>query len=91
LEDPGAEGMIILKWISEKWSGGHRLDRSGDGWRAVVNAVMNLQVLYMVGNFSTSKGSLSYSGRSLPQGISYFIYGLYLFFRTDNATVNSFN
>ena len=27
----GAYGRIILKWIFEKWGGGHGLDRSGSG------------------------------------------------------------
>jgi hypothetical protein len=28
LEDPGVDGRIMLKWISEKWDGGHELDSS---------------------------------------------------------------
>jgi hypothetical protein len=31
LEDPGTDGRIILKWISEKWEGRHGLDQSGSG------------------------------------------------------------
>ena len=31
LKDPGVDGTIILKWISEKWDGEHGLDRSGSG------------------------------------------------------------
>jgi hypothetical protein len=31
LKDPGVDGRIILNWVSEKWDGGHGLDRSGSG------------------------------------------------------------
>jgi hypothetical protein len=48
LEDVGVDGRIILKWIFEKWDGGGmdwiNLAQDRDGWRALVNAVMNLQV-----------------------------------------------
>ena len=47
LEDRGVDGRIILEWILEKWDGGTDgidLAQDGDKWRAVVNAVMNLQV-----------------------------------------------
>ena len=47
LEDLGVDGRIILEWILEKWDGGMDwidLAQDRDGWRAVVNAVMNLRV-----------------------------------------------
>ena len=31
LEQRGVNGIIILKWILEKWNEGHGLDRSGSG------------------------------------------------------------
>ena len=31
LEVPFVDARIILKWIFEKWDGGHGLDRSGSG------------------------------------------------------------
>jgi hypothetical protein len=47
LEDLGVDWRIILKRSFEQWNGG--MDRTDlaqdmDRWRAVVNAVMNLQV-----------------------------------------------
>jgi hypothetical protein len=46
LEDPGVDGMIILKWILEKVDGGMDwIDvAQHDRWWAVVNRVMNLRV-----------------------------------------------
>jgi hypothetical protein len=57
LEDPGVDGRIILKCIFEKWGGGMgwiQLAQDRDGWRAVVNAVMNLRVPYSAGNLLNS-------------------------------------
>jgi len=47
LEDPGVEGRVILRWIFRKWEAGYgliELAQDRDRWRALVNAVMNLQV-----------------------------------------------
>jgi hypothetical protein len=47
LEDTGVDGRIIRKWILKKWNGGHIMNdlaQDRNRWRAVVNAVMNLQV-----------------------------------------------
>jgi hypothetical protein len=30
-EDPGMDGVLILRWIRRKWDRGHGLDRSGSG------------------------------------------------------------
>jgi hypothetical protein len=47
LEDLGADGRIILKWILGQWNGGMDwIDLAQDRgtWRALVNALMNLRV-----------------------------------------------
>jgi len=48
LGDPGVDGRIISKWIIRKWDVGGTdwidLAQDRDRWRALVNAVMNLQV-----------------------------------------------
>ena len=47
LEDPGADGRIVLQGIFRKWDGGMDcidLARKMDRWRAVVDAEMNLRV-----------------------------------------------
>jgi len=43
-----------------------------DRWQALVNAAMNLQVPQNVGNFLSIWGFVSFSGRTLLQGVSYF-------------------
>jgi hypothetical protein len=38
LKDQGVDRMIILKWIFEKWNGGHGLDRSVSRQRQAVGS-----------------------------------------------------
>ena len=54
LEDPVADGMIILRWIFRKWDGVMDwidLVQRSDRWRALLSAVMNLRVPQNAGNF----------------------------------------
>ena len=46
LEDPGANGRIILRWIFRQWDVGSWIDlaQDTDRWRTLVNAVMKLRV-----------------------------------------------
>jgi len=48
LGDPGTDGRIILRCVFGKWDVGDmdwiELAQNRDGWRALVNAVMNLRV-----------------------------------------------
>ena len=51
LEDPGADGRIILRWISRK--------------RALLNAVISLRIPQNAGNFLTTLEIVSFSRRTL--------------------------
>jgi len=44
--DTGADEKIILRWIFRKWDVGGMdwIELARDRWRALVNAVINLQV-----------------------------------------------
>ena len=48
LEDPGVDGRMLLRWIFGKWDVGGvdwiDLAQDRDRWRALVKAVINLQV-----------------------------------------------
>ena len=49
MEDPGIDGMIILKWIFEKQNGGGDMDwidlaQDRDRWQAVINSIIKLRV-----------------------------------------------
>ena len=48
MEDPGVDGSIILRWIFRKWDvwgmDWIEMAQNRDRWRALVTAVMNLQV-----------------------------------------------
>jgi hypothetical protein len=41
-------------------------------WRAVVSAVMNIRVPQNAGNFFTGRGTVSFSRRTVLNGVSYF-------------------
>jgi hypothetical protein len=73
LEDPSVDGRIILKWTCERLGGGLDwidLAQDRDRWRALVYTVINLRVPQNAGNFLSSSGRFSFSGRTLIHGVS---------------------
>jgi len=57
VEDPGLDGRIILRWVFRKWGRGMGwidLAQDRDRWWALVNAVMNIRLPYIVGIFMAS-------------------------------------
>jgi hypothetical protein len=57
LEEPDVDGRKMLRWVFRKWNGDIdwiNLAQNRDGWRALVNAVMNILVPSDEGNFLTS-------------------------------------
>jgi hypothetical protein len=54
LEDAGVGMRIILKWIFQEWDGGTdkiNLALNRNGWRALVNVIMNFRVPKIRGIF----------------------------------------
>ena len=54
-------------WGSMDWID---LAHDRDGWRALVNAEMNLRVPYNAGNFLTNWEPVTFSRRTLLHGVS---------------------
>jgi hypothetical protein len=82
LERPEGKGLLgrprhrrkdhIKMYHQEAGLGGNAwadLARDRDRWQAFVVAVLNLGIPLNAGNFSTSRGSVSFSGRTLLHGV----------------------
>jgi hypothetical protein len=57
-----------------------KLAQGKDRWRALVKAVMNLQVPYNAGNFLTSLEIVSFSRRRLFHGVIYLFIYLFIYY-----------
>jgi len=74
MEDLDVDVKIQLKWILKEWWEGMdcmNLVQDKDMWQASLNTVMNFQVPYNTGNFSTSRWTTSFSRMTLLYGVSY--------------------
>jgi len=60
LQEVGCGGTDMIALVQDR-----------DRLQALVNAVMNLHVPQNKGNFLTSRGSVSYSGRNMLFGVTY--------------------
>jgi hypothetical protein len=67
------EDNIKIDLPEAGWGGTEWIDlaQDRDRWRALVSAVMNLRVPQNAGNFLTTSGPVSFSGRTLLDGVSW--------------------
>jgi hypothetical protein len=66
-EDKIKMDLQDVGWGGRDWID---LDQQRDRWRALVNAVINIQVLQNERNFVPIRGSVSFSARTLFHGVS---------------------
>ena len=68
------ENNIEMNFQEVGWAGLDWIDLGEDRdlWWALVNALMNLRVPFLAGNFLTSCGPVSFSGRAVLREVSLF-------------------